>query len=305
MAAATRSTDIVDRVLAGAIDMHFHAAPSPFPRRLSSAEAARHYDAAGFRAVVFKSHHHSTVMDVLALEDVLLADLGIEAFGGIALNSHVGGLNPHAVELSLKMGGRIVWFPTLAGRAHIEHQRTSTMRFPSSALRLTDEEQITILDEDGALKREVLEILDLIAEADAILATGHLGAGEILALFDAARERGVRNRLINHPGFILDLSREQTAALVADGATVEHIIGRYDPEIDDSWDIDDLVDWIRLIGPEQTILSSDLGQQANPLPVESYRRVVRGLAERGVTEGELQLMVRDVPARLLGLGAGE
>ena len=45
-----------------------------------------------------KSHHHSTVMEVLALERVALSNLKLKVYGGVALNGAVGGLNPRAVD---------------------------------------------------------------------------------------------------------------------------------------------------------------------------------------------------------------
>ena len=42
----------IDRLLEGAVDLHFHSHPSPFPRAMDAAAAAEKYDAAGFRAVV-------------------------------------------------------------------------------------------------------------------------------------------------------------------------------------------------------------------------------------------------------------
>src|SRR5436190_21348861 len=106
--------EAVARILDGGVDLHIHTAPSPMPRRIDVVEAARSAQAVGMKAIVAKSHHHSTVTDVLALQNHGLQDLTIQVYGGIALNSAVGGLNPHAVDLALKMGGRAVWMPTVA-----------------------------------------------------------------------------------------------------------------------------------------------------------------------------------------------
>ena len=60
-------SDVVDRLLDGAVDLHVHPYPSPFPRRLDAAEAAQRAADAGMRAIVVKSHHHDTSSDVAAL----------------------------------------------------------------------------------------------------------------------------------------------------------------------------------------------------------------------------------------------
>ena len=102
----------LDRILEGAVDMHCHSGPSPFPRKMDHVEAAKQAESVGMRAIVVKSHHHPTVMDVRAMAPQL-AKVKTQVFGSIALNSMVGGLNPSAVDLALKMGARVVWFPTI------------------------------------------------------------------------------------------------------------------------------------------------------------------------------------------------
>ena len=64
-----------DSLLVGAVDLHQHPGPSPFPRRMSILDAARDARDAGFRAIVAKSHHHSMVTDILALRSAGLAEL--------------------------------------------------------------------------------------------------------------------------------------------------------------------------------------------------------------------------------------
>src|SRR6187431_322226 len=104
----------VASILEGGVDLHIHTGPSPFPRRIDVVDAARQARSVGMKAIVAKSHHHATVIDVLALRHHGLDEIDIAVYGGIALNSAVGGLNPHAVDQALKMGGRAVWFPTIA-----------------------------------------------------------------------------------------------------------------------------------------------------------------------------------------------
>jgi Family of unknown function (DUF6282) len=300
---STDTSAAVTRILAGAIDLHYHSAPSPFPRRLTTAEAAQHYADAGFRGVVMKSHHHSTVMELIALQKVVLDDLPLEIFGGVALNGAVGGLNPRAVDLALKMGGKIVWFPTIAGLAHIDYHSRHVTNFPSATVPLMTEAPIRVLDEGGELKPEVVEIIDLIAESDAILASGHMTPVEVEAVMVLAHERGVRKLLVNHPDFILEMEPEQVLRLAELGAVTEHILIRYDDELPGSQPLDALVEWIGLLGPERTVISSDLGQRTSPLPGDAFQRVVAQLLVAGVAEEALTTMLQTNPATLLGIAA--
>src|SRR5690606_25110378 len=160
----------------------------------------------------------SMVTDILALRHAGLAELSTEVYGGIALNRTVGGLNPYAVELALRMGGRMVWFPTLSSAAHVEHHaQHHDTGFPTPAVDLLPTEGITILDEDGAVLPEVRDILAVIASEDAVLTCGHLGVPEAQKLIDAALETGVRRIVVNHPCFVVGAAVEQAAAWARQG----------------------------------------------------------------------------------------
>jgi hypothetical protein len=293
--------DRVVRVLEGAVDLHVHPAPSPLPRRIDAREAGELAGEAGFEAIVVKSHHHSTVMDVLALGEPGGNGSGARVYGGIALNSAVGGLNPHAVDLALKMGGRIVWFPTIASPQHIAHHRAHPdLKFPKLAVQLQPEEPIDVFNGNGQLKPEVHQILESIAEADAILASGHMAPASITAVFEAAREKGVRRMLVNHPNFVIEATYDDARHWVSLGALIEHSLCMYD---DDSafyhWDLETLLKWIEAVGAEHSTLGSDLGQMANPLPTDSFRKIVTGLLDRGMPERDVRGMVADNPRQLL------
>lgn len=293
-------SDQLDGLLEGAVDLHVHPSPSPFPRQIDIVEAARAAAEAGMRAIVVKSHHHNTAMDVAALCRYGVEESGVQVFGGIALNTQVGGINPHAVNLCLAMGGKVVWFPTIASPAHLAHSHN--LNFPKLAIPLMDEVPIDVWTEDGKLKPEVYEILRMIAEADAILASGHMPVRSILAVFEAARDVGVRRMLVNHPNYVIEASHEEARRMTELGAMIEHSLCMYD---EDStfyhWNLDVLVEWIRAVGPEKSLLGSDLGQKNNPLPEQSYHKICSRLLDAGWTRTEVRRLVVDNPTKLLGL----
>ena len=297
------TAEVVARVLKGGIDLHVHPAPSPLPRRIDAVEAAQAAEAIGMRAIVVKSHHHSTVTDVLALGRDLNG-LPVRVFGGIALNSAVGGLNPHAVDLALKLGGRIVWFPTIGSPQHIAHHAAHPdLKFPKLAVHVRDEQPVDVLDESGQLRPEVHDIIGLIKEHDAILASGHMAPDRILAVFEAAHAAGVTKLLVNHPNFVVEATHEQGKRFVELGAVIEHSLCMYDDRSSFyNWDIDVLLGWIRAVGADRSTLGSDLGQMKNPLPSEAFTNIVGQLLDAGLSEGELESMVRRNPARLLDMG---
>jgi hypothetical protein len=298
------SNDRVRDLLEGAVDLHVHPAPSPMPRRMDGAQAARLAGESGFRAIVVKSHHHSTVMDVLALEQAGVDHGSARLFGGIALNGPVGGINPHAVDLALKMGGRIVWFPTIGSAQHIRHHAEHpNLKFPKLSIHLEPEEPIEVTNGKGTVTDDVYHVLESIKAHDAVLASGHMAPDQITAVFEAAREVGVQRMLVNHPNFVIEASYEQARRWVELGAYVEHSLCMYDEESSfHNWDLDTLVAWIEAVGPERSTLGSDLGQMNNPLPTDSFRKIVGRLLERGTSDEVVRQMVATNPATLLGVG---
>jgi hypothetical protein len=296
------TSEVVARVLKGSVDLHVHPAPSPLPRRVDAVEAAQAAESIGMRAIVVKSHHHSTVTDVLALGRDLNG-LPVKVYGGIALNSAVGGLNPYAVDLALKLGGRIVWFPTIGSPQHIAHHAAHPdLKFPKLAVHVREERPIDVLDENGELRPEVHDIIGLIKEHDAILASGHMAPDRILAVFEAAHAAGVRRLLVNHPNFVVEATHEQGRRFVELGAVIEHSLCMYDDRSSFyNWDIDVLLGWIGAVGADRSTLGSDLGQMKNPLPSEAFTNIVGQLLDAGLGEADVEALVRRNPARLLDL----
>jgi hypothetical protein len=292
--------DQARELLEGAIDLHVHPSPSPFPRRIGIYEAAKQAAAAGFEAIFVKSHHHSMVSDVQALSEAM-GSLPLPVYSGVALNNQVGGINPYAVELALQQGGRVVWFPTIASHRHI-CVHDSELKFPSSTLEMRHNEPVTIRDESGHVLEEVRDILALIKDQDAILAGGHLGIEELDLLIRTAHEMGLRRVLVNHPNFVIGATPGQCAEWAQLGAYFEHSLCMYDERSTFfHWKVDVLLDYVKAVGVERTLLGSDLGQANNPLPIESYEKIVRALLEEGVSGEDIRRMVGGTAREVAGL----
>jgi hypothetical protein len=285
-------------LLRDAVDLHVHPGPSPFPRRVSLSEAVAHASEFGMRAIVAKSHHHSTASDAATVRTAVRYEA--EVYGGIVLNSQVGGFNPEAVNIALALGARIVWLPTISSPRHIAH--AAHIAFPTPSRPMRPDRPVDVWTKSGALRRDVKEVLAEVAQADAVLASGHLSPRSILATFEAARSAGVRRLLVNHPNFIVDASRAEVKRMVELGAYVEHATCHYDDRSKYRvFPVETLVEWIRAVGPERSVLASDLGQVGNPLPGESLLEIAQQLRRTGVTKREIRQMVAVNPARLLGL----
>ena len=287
------------KVLDGAVDLHVHSGPSPFPRRLNHVEAS--YDAAriNMRALLIKSHHHNTVMDLLAMRD-LLKDAPTPTYGGVALNSEVGGVNPSAVAVAIQMGGRAVWGPTVSAGQHIR-AHSHDDGFPTAGSNLEEKEE-SIWAADGTVSAEAVRVTQLVAEADIMLTGGHLDPESQKAFFATAKENGVKRLLLHHPDFIVNVPETDIEELIGYGAFVEHEMSMYHPDVAaPGFPISQLVDWIQKIGPERTVIDSDLGQNINPLPVDGYIYVIQQLLDHGIAEKDIRQMICRNTAYLLGL----
>jgi hypothetical protein len=284
--------------VSGAVDLHCHPAPDLFPRLADDVDVARDAADRGFRGVMIKSHYEPSASRAAHVRRMVP---GIEVFGGIVLNHAVGGVNPAAVEAALGLGAREVWMPTVDARYHAEvHGGTGTYDAQASGGR--SRAGIAVVAKDGELTAETLEVLDLVAQHDAILGTCHLSPGEIQALVGEARRRGVQRITITHPFFkVPNLTLDQLRELVGMGAyaefgycTISPMWGYATPKR--------VAEAVQAIGAERCLLVSDAGQRHNPMPAEALRVFAQSLFESGLSEEEISSMIRTNPCELLDLG---
>jgi len=283
-------------LLEGSIDLHIHSAPDVYPRILNDIELARHAKEMGMKAIVVKNHFS----DTSARAQLASEETDFPVFGGIALNLPAGGLNPHAVRIAVRSGAKIVWMPTLHSREFLANK----MHVANLAGELgADVQGIHLLDEDGGLKEEVHPILDLIAKAEVVLATGHISIEEAKTLVREASERGARRILVTHPlASFVNYSVADMKEILDLGATyLEHVYNDTTRQVAHPIPIRALYDGIRAIGADHCIMSTDSGQWLNPVPVQQLGIYIADMLELGVTEREIRTMVSDNPSRILGI----
>jgi hypothetical protein len=195
---------------AGMADLHTHAAPSLLPRHGDDRATVAAERAVGFGTVVLKAHEGSTVERAAAAGD------GV--FGGIVLNSPVGGANPDAVEVAARLGARVVWMPTVSARTHKAGASSPEL----SVHRGFELGRVDVTTEDGTVLPQWFDVLDVVAAHDLLLASGHLSADETVVLFREAKRRGVQRLLVNHPKMaFLHWNDEASTALRELGAHLE------------------------------------------------------------------------------------
>lgn len=291
---------VADRLLRGAVDLHVHSGPSTMPRQVDHFQAVEAAAAAGMRGVLFKDHHYS-VAPFIPIMDRVLGHLDVAMYSGLVLNNTVGGLNPFVVDAQLKMGAKLIWMPTAQAANHIRSSHRKTRL--ASNVELKRSPGLTVLDSYGDLVDEVKQILDSIAEFDAILSSGHLHVWEIWKLFEEARKRGVKRLLVNHPMYGLHFTYDDIREMAAFGALIEQSACLYVDSRFNVFSPQELKEHILAAGVANSSIGSDLGQVDNPTPVEGMRQAIKLCLALGFTEAEVATMVRDNPARLVGLQA--
>jgi hypothetical protein len=287
---------LVRDLLQGAIDLHVHAAPDLAPRRLDDVALARHAQEMGLRAVLIKSHFESTASRAwLATEHT-----GFPVYGGVALNHPIGGLNPHAVDVALRMGARAVWLPTLDAAHFLAAGDSIAALSPTAAAAGPG---LRLLDGNGHLKSELGPILDSVAAHDAILATGHISLAEARAVVREAARRGVAKLVVTHPlASFLDYSLDDIRALLDLGATwLEHVYNDTTPHMPQPVPLRALYDNVHAIGADHCILSTDAGQAHSPPPAEQFGLYMQQMLDLGLSPAEVRTMTADNPACALGL----
>ena len=226
---------------------------------------------------------------------------GIEVFGGIVLNNAVGGINPAAVEWMHRMyGGRgkIVWLPTFEADRHVK-------------VLVSKDAKGIVVAPNGQVTPEMEAILKIIARENLVLATGHVHPEEVIAVTKRGRELGVKNIIVTHgltniPG----LSMEQAKQVASMGAMIEVCFLQFitGPNATMAWmthwtqfNAKNVAQAVKEIGAKSLVLSSDLGQTGNMTHPDGLETMIGQVKAAGVSDADIDLMMRKNPARLLGL----
>jgi hypothetical protein len=292
-------------VVEGAIDLHVHAVPDLYKRPFTELEIARAAEAAGYRAILFKSHYTLNADRAILLNEFLGGKMKV--FGGIILNHAVGGINPVAAFSAIRFGGKEVKMPTIHAAHHIEISGPTYSYFEEKTPPiLAALKGITVLDEKGKLKKEVYEVLEVIKDEDVFLGTGHLSYSELKVLVPEARRMGVERIQITHAESLFsELKVDQQLEFANLGAIIEHQLSRCMPVYfrgrEGKMEPEEIASNIKKVGAERCTLGSDLGQLFNPHPVDGFRMNVRVMMKCGITDKEMDWLIRKNPARLLGL----
>jgi hypothetical protein len=273
--------------LQGVVDIHCHADPDSVPRSIDAVDLAKLAKQAGMRGLVLKNHYESTASLAYIVRKIVP---GLEVFGGIDLNRSVGGINPAAIErMVLVKGnyGRVVWLPTFDAENQVRYSK--------------ENRPFVSVTRNGELTPEVREVIALAVKHNLTLETGHSSAAECLLIVREAKRAGVKNVIVTHAAIApIHMTTAQMKEAAGLGAWIEFV---YNALIGPNKEFTpaDYAKAIREVGPAHCILSSDLGQAANPVHTEGLIAYFAAMEKAGLTHADIELMSRTNPAKAIGL----
>lgn len=280
--------DLASELIHGTYDLHIHAAPSPFNRALDDMQLLRAAGEAGMAGILLKSHYEPTAARAEVANRY--AGSSATAYGAIALNWPVGGLNPYAVHNALKRGAKIVFMPTRDAANSLVSGDMPGDFFHRPG--------IHILTEDGKLKPEVYDILSVLAECGVTLATGHISPEESILLCKEGIRKGVR-MVLTHPEF----SRTRIPA------DTQRELAKLGVLIEKCWyniggnecTAEVMAQHIRQVGAEHCYMTTDRGQADKEFPVDAMKNFIATMLNQGISEREIRTMTHDIPKIVLGI----
>ncbi len=290
MKTVTFNSDRVWKLIEGSIDVHIHGGPEAYVTRLyDELEMAIKACEAGMQAIVFKCHSSPSTRSASIVQKVVnqWADehkkKKLEVLGGVVLNYEVGGLNPSAVAASIAMGGKMVWMPT---RDASHHKRASG-----------ETGGIDVLDSNGNVTPQLKEIFSLIAESDAVLSLTHQSTRERLTLIDEAKKSGIKRIEVGHPlQAKTRMTMEQMKIAADKGAYLGMYCLNFEPQ---HWSWELFMQAVKEIGCEKIIAATDSGNYQFSSPVDLLRVFITGMLDRGISDKDVETMVKTNPRNLL------
>jgi hypothetical protein len=148
----------------------------------------------------------------------------------------------------------------------------------------------------------MMNILDVIKRHRLVLATGHVSKLEVFAVVREALRQHI-NVIITHPlagprGGLVSI--DEAKELASMGAFIECTFAHCMPPMILS--PENMAGYIKTIGPEHCVISTDFGQMFNPPPPEGFHLMLAVMLQFSkISEDELTTVVKVNPAKILGM----
>ncbi|MCC5014369.1 MULTISPECIES: DUF6282 family protein [unclassified Legionella] len=277
------------------IDIHYHAEPDLYQRRLTALEAGKIYQSLQ-GIVVLKSHLGAT-----SVQATLAQRQGLPVLPSLVLNHIAGGIDYRVILRALAEyqplipAKMIVHFPTITGRKF-------QSKLPRQLVHPALSEQCfvgeTVFDERKRLRRKVIDVLKMTRDYPLVLSTGHASKDETYALLDACVRYRVPALLLNQPAHPLTalIAEELQEISQHDFVWIEQTVLTYLLGHQDS---DDLAKVLRQV--PRVIYSSDLGQTSQMDITDWINYSANLFAELGLSSERKEALCRTNALALLSL----
>ena len=289
----------------GAIDMHVHPLENGEFSVPLVMDTIRGMKEAGMSGVLLKPHFvETTLMSELA--DEIVSDFDV--FGGLILEHSAGGINPNVVADQIENGAKKIWMSLMT-----QNFWDNQLSHPRGYLNEDDMQRMekrhgpfwSYLNENGEIKEEIRadlqEVLEIIADADVIFDTGHASPEESIALVEEAKKVGVDKVVVDHPVSVTKQATiEQQKEMAEMGAYMEQSWAKMQPS-GGAMPPEKFAEAIKAVGAEKTVLVSDYAAGSHPPPAEAMREYIVTLNNHGISDSEIELMIKENPRELLNL----
>lgn len=264
----------VQNIINGAVDFHVNGSPSVKEQRMDVLEIARAAYELELGAFIYKSEDHPTAALATILAQIYP---GLRIIGSIVLNETIGGINPSSVEVSARLGAKVVWVPA--------------SKTDGSQLK-----QCVLYTNDGILSDDALNTLEIIASHEMTLVSELTSTSETINLFNEANRRGVKRMVASNAHGTMSI--EDQREISSCGAYVEYTflslmpsIGKMSPE--------EMSQGIQSVGVDKCIVATGFGQWLNPPPAEGLRMAIAMLLHSGLNEDQVSMLVKETPKSLI------
>lgn len=291
------------KLLQQSIDLHVHVGPEIVPRRFT-VPALLKSEKNKLKGIAVKNHFFPAVAmgnkNIFEHKDPFI-------IYSVVLNNYLGGFNADIVRASAELSTRpiIVWFPTMHTDCFLKGQKFEiAQEWIAPALRkkmklqlAKNVKKLTVLDRNNKVKEEVIKVLKIIKQYNAILATGHLSWKESRALVKQAAKIGIKKIIVTHPIYHkIDMPTAVQKELAKLGAYMEHCLTMYSI---DKISVQKIAKQIKEVGARNCILSSDVGQTFSPTPSEALKKFSQLLKKEKVSDREIRTMLITNPNELV------
>lgn len=272
----------IKEFIEGSFDLHIHSAPSHVKRTIDDIDLIKKASTYKMAGVLIKNHYEATSGRAELINTHF--NFFTKAYGGVVLNSTVGGINLYACESALKMGAKIVWLPT--------RDAENSLRYGNMKGDFFNREGISVIDDKGKLIKSFKEVVEVVKKYDATLATGHISLEESLKVCDYAIRKNVKV-ILTHP----DWSRTKIPMdiqidLGKKGVFIEKVWANLD---DGDCSSDEFLKVMNKLDFNNTFITTDRGYYTKKPPFESLVDCIEFLIEKGVDGRNIEKILKITP----------